>query len=76
MQSVLGFANFYSEIILWHAKLVTPLHAFTRMQSDNSPNLTAEVSDEFMKASQITEVTSTAGHPRTQGLAEQKNAHF
>ena len=40
------------------------------MQSDNARNLTAEVSNEFMKASQITKVTSTAGHPRTQGLAE------
>ena len=29
--------------------------------------LTAEVSNEFMKASQVTKVTSTGGHPRTQG---------
>ena len=44
-----------------------------RMQSDNAPNLTAEVSNEFMKASQVTKVTSTAGHPRTQGLVERQN---
>ena len=45
----------------------------TRMQSDNAPKLTAEVSNEFMKASQVTKVTSTAGHPRTQGLEERQN---
>ena len=50
----------------WHS---TP----TRMQSDNAPNLTAEVSNEFLKASQVTKVTSIAGHPRTQGLAERQN---
>ena len=43
------------------------------MQSDNTPNLTAEVSNEFMKASHVTKVTSTAGHPRTQGLVERHN---
>ena len=43
------------------------------MQSDNAPNLTAEVSNEFMKASQVTKVTSTAGHLRTQGLVERQN---
>ena len=43
------------------------------MQSDNDPNLTAEVSNEFMKASQFTKVTSTAGHPRTHGLVERQN---
>ena len=45
----------------------------TRMQSDNAPNLTAEVSNEFMKASQVPKVTSTAGHLRTQGLVEHLN---
>ena len=40
---------------------------------ENAPNLTAEVSNEFMKASQITQVTSTASHPRTQGLVERQN---
>ena len=53
----------------WFARHSTP----TRMQSDNAPNLTAEVSNEFMKASQVTKVTSTAGHPRTQGLVERQN---
>ena len=53
----------------WFARHGTP----TRMQSDNAPNLTAEVSNEFMKASQVTKVTSTAGHPRTQGLVERQN---
>ena len=43
------------------------------MQSDNTPNLTAEVSTEFMKASQVTKLTSTVGHPRTQGLVERQN---
>ena len=36
-------------------------------------NLTAEISNEFMKASQVTKVTSTGGHPRTQGLVERQN---
>ena len=45
----------------------------SRMQSDNDPNLTAEVSNEFMKASQVIKVTSTAGHSRTQGLVERQN---
>ena len=57
----------------WSARHGTP----TRMQSDNAPNLTAEVSNEFMNASQVTKVTSTAGHPRTQGLVERQNCtHF
>ena len=43
------------------------------MQSDNAPNLTAEVSNEFLKAPHVTKVTSTAGHPRTQGLVERQN---
>ena len=43
-----------------------------RLQSDNAPNLTAEVSNEFMKASQVTKVTSTTGHLRTQGLVERQ----
>ena len=45
----------------------------TRMQSDNASNLTVEVSNEFMKASQVTKVTSTAGYPSTQGLVERQN---
>ena len=53
----------------WFARHGTP----TRMQSDNAPNLTAEVSNDFMKASQVTKVTSTACHPRTQGLVERQN---
>ena len=53
----------------WFARHGTP----TRMQSDNAPNLTAEVSNEFLKAAQVTKVTSTAGHPRTQGLVERQN---
>ena len=43
------------------------------MQSDNAPDLTAEVSNEFLKAAHVMKVTSTAGHPRTQGLAERQN---
>ena len=53
----------------WFARHGTP----TRMQSDNAPNLTAEVSNELMRASQVTKVTSTAGHSRTQGLVERQN---
>ena len=53
----------------WFARHGTP----TCMQSDNAPNLTAEVSNEFMKASLVTKVTSTAGHPRTRGLVERQN---
>ena len=29
LQNFLGFANYYLEFILWHAKLVAPLHAIT-----------------------------------------------
>ena len=43
------------------------------MQSDNAPNLTSEVSSEYVNALQITKVTSTAGHPRIQGLVERQN---
>ena len=53
----------------WFARHGTP----TRMQSDNAPNLTAEVSNEFLKAAPVTKVISTAGHPRTQGLVERQN---
>ena len=45
----------------------------TRMRSDNAPNLTAEVSNEFLKAAHVTKVTSTAGHPRTHSLVERQN---
>ena len=47
----------------------------TRMQSDNAPNLTAVVSNEFLKASQVTKVASTAGYPRTQAKLNGKTAH-
>ena len=53
----------------WFARHGTP----TRMQSDKAPNLTAEVSNEFLKAAHVTKVTSTAGHPPTQGLVERQN---
>ena len=43
------------------------------MQSDNAPNITAAVAIEFMRAEQVTKVTSTAGHPKTQGLVERQN---
>ena len=46
------------------------------MQSDNSPNLTPEVANELTKASQVTKVTSTAGHPRTRGLVERQNTNL
>ena len=53
----------------WFARHGTP----TRMQSDNAPSLTADVSNEFLKAAHVTKVTSSAGHPRTQGLVERQN---
>ena len=53
----------------WFALHGTP----SRMQPDNAPNLTADVAKEFMKASQVTKVTSTAGHPRPNGLVERRN---
>ena len=56
----------------WFARHGTP----TRMQWDNAPNLTAEVANQFMKASQVTKVTFTPGHPRTQGLLERQNRTF
>ena len=49
----------------WFARHGTP----TRMQSDNAPNLTAEVSMQVMKASQVTKVTSIVGH----SLVERQN---
>ena len=62
-------ANTTSRLLLqkWFARHGT----LTRMQSDNAHNL--KISNEFMKSSQITKVTSTAGHPRTQGLVERQN---
>ena len=53
----------------WFARHGTPM----RMQPENAPNLTAEVSTEFMKASQVTKVISFDGQPRTQGLVERQN---
>ena len=47
----------------------------TRMQSDNDPNLTAEVSNEFIKASQFTKVTSTAGIREHKASLNDKIAH-
>ena len=46
------------------------------MQSDNAPNLTAEVSKEFMKAAQVTKISSTAGDPLTQGQVEGQNRNL
>ena len=43
----------------WFARHGTP----TRMQLDNATNLTEVASNEFMRASQVTKVTTTAGHP-------------
>ena len=43
------------------------------MQSDNAPNLTLKVANQFMKASQVPKVTSTAGHSRTEGLVERQD---
>ena len=45
----------------------------TAMQSDNAPNMAAQVSNEFMQVSQVTKITSAAGHPRTHRLVESQN---
>ena len=44
-----------------------------RMQSDNATNFTAEIAQELMKASQVTNVTSSPAHPRGHGLVERQN---
>ena len=44
-----------------------------RMQSDIATIFTAEIAQELMKASQVTEVTSTPAHPRGNGLVERQN---
>ena len=53
----------------WFARHGTP--AF--MQSDNATNFTAELQNAFMKASQTTQVHSTAHHAATNGLVERQN---
>ena len=60
-----------AKIILnkWFARHGTP----ARMQSDNATNFTAEIAQELMKASQVTEITSTPAHPRGNGLVERQN---
>ena len=54
-------------------KLFAPHGTPTRMQSDNAPKLTAEVSNQLLKASHVTKATSTAGHPHFQGLVERQH---
>ena len=44
-----------------------------RMQSGNTTNFTAAIAQELMKASQVTKVTSTPAHPRSNGLVERQN---
>ena len=56
---------------------VSPAHTSTmvrRMQFDNAQNLTAI--EQFLKASQVTKIMSTAGHQRTQGLLERHNRNM
>ena len=53
----------------WFAQHGTP--AF--MQSDNATNFTAELQNAFMRASQTTQVHSTAHHAATNGLVERQN---
>ena len=63
--------NYYVNV---HAvKYLVCIRKPTRMQSDNAPNLTAEVSKDLMKASQVTKVTSNACQTRSLGLVEQQN---
>ena len=54
-------------------KLCARHGTLTRMQSDNAPNLMAEVCNQPLNASLVTKVTSTAGHPCAQGLVERHN---
>ena len=60
-----------AKIILnkWFARHGTP----ARMQSDNATNFTAEITQELMKASQVTKVTSTPAHPKGNVLVERQN---
>ena len=60
-----------AKIILnkWFVRHDTP----PRMQSDNATNFTAEIAQELMRASQVPNVTSTAAHPRGNGLVEMQN---
>ena len=60
-----AITTFRSLLQKWYARHGTSF--------DNAPNLIADVSNDFIKASQVTKVTSTAGHPRTQGLVERQN---
>ena len=53
----------------WFARHSTP----ARMQSDNATNFTAEIAQELMKASQVTNVISTPPHPGGNGLVERQN---
>ena len=50
----------------WFARHGTPSIA----QSDNGKQFVAKVTDHFMRASQLTQVHSTANHPATQGLVK------
>ena len=70
------FSKFAEAIPCSHDKydaITTSRLVLQKWFARHGPNLTAEVSNEFMKASHITKVTSTAGHPRTQGLVERQN---
>ena len=60
-----------AKIILnkWFTRHGTP----ARMQSDNATNFTAELTQELMKASLVTKVTSKPAHPRGNGLVERQN---
>ena len=53
----------------WFARHGTPSIA----QSDNGKQFVAEVTDQFMRVGQLTQVNSTANHPATQGLVERHN---
>ena len=53
----------------WFARHGTP----ARMHFDNATNFTAEIAQEFTKASLVTKVTSTPAYPRGIGLVERQN---
>ena len=71
---VMSMSNHHFQVALAKAVCQTR-HAYTpRLQSDNPPTLTAGVSNEFMKVSHVTKVTSTAGHPLLNGWLSVRTA--
>ena len=64
-----AIATANSILAKWMSRHGTP----HRMQSDNATAFSGTVMTHFMKASHVTKVTSTPGHPRGNGLVERQN---